>query len=52
MPREEIPFGDDSFGNNFTISTREEDYGKVYYWEMDVGELRKSLAGNSLEESF
>lgn len=52
IPREEIPFADDQGGNVFTISTREEDYGKIYYWEMDVGEPRKNFVANSLEEFF
>lgn len=52
IPREEIPFADDSFGNIFTISTREKDYGSIYFWEMDVGDPRESLAANSLEEFF
>ncbi|MCB9235675.1 MAG: SMI1/KNR4 family protein [Bacteroidia bacterium] len=52
IPREEIPFADDENGNIFTISTREEDYGQIYYWEMDVGEPRRSLAATSLEKFF
>ena len=52
IPREEIPFADDQGGNVFTISTRENDYGNIYFWEMGVGEPRKSFAANSLEEFF
>lgn len=52
IPREEIPFADDQGGNVFTISTREEDYGKIYFWALDVGEPRREFAANSLEEFF
>lgn len=52
IPREEIPFANDQGGNVFTISTREEDYGKIYFWALDVGEPRREFAANSLEEFF
>lgn len=52
IPREEIPFADDSFGNVFTISTRKEDYGKIYFWALDVGEPRREFVADSLEEFF
>jgi len=52
IPREYIPFADDQGGNIFTISTKIEDYGNIYYWEMDVGEPRKNFVANSLEEFF
>ena len=52
IPREEIPFADDQFGNIFAISTRPEDYGKIYIWYMDVGEPRREFVANSLEEFF
>ena len=52
IPREEIPFADDQGGNIYTISTRPEDYGKIYIWYMDVGEPRREFVANSLEEFF
>lgn len=52
IPKEEIPFADDQGGNVFTISTKEEDYGKIYYWEMDVGEPRRNFVANSLNDFF
>ncbi len=52
IPREEIPFSDDQGGNIYTISTRPEDYGKIYIWYMDVGEPRREFVANSLEEFF
>ncbi len=52
IPKEEIPFADDQGGNVFTISTKKEDYGNIYYWEMDVGEPRKNFVANSLKDFF
>ena len=52
IPKEEIPFADDQGGNQYTISTREEDYGKIYLWYMDVGEPERVFVANSLEEFF
>ncbi|MTD29436.1 SMI1/KNR4 family protein [Erwinia sorbitola] len=34
-----IPFADDSGGNCFLLSLRDEDYGKIYIWLMDEKKL-------------
>ncbi len=52
IPREHILFADDQGGNQYTISTEEEDYGKIFIWYMDIGEPEKELVANSLEEFF
>lgn len=52
IPTDYIPFGDDMGGNIYTISTRKEEEGEIFYWELDVGEPRKNLVANSLEEFF
>jgi len=52
IPREYIPFATGPGGNPYTISTKEEDYGKIYIWHMDVGEPERVFVANSLEEFF
>ncbi|SMC46760.1 SMI1/KNR4 family protein [Moheibacter sediminis] len=43
---------DDQGRNIFTISTRNDDYGKIYFWALDVGEPRREFVADSLEEFF
>lgn len=52
IPREYLPFAEDQGGNPYTISTNEDDYGKIYIWFMDVGEPERVFVANSLEEFF
>jgi hypothetical protein len=50
LPINYFPFTSDEGGNQVCISLNEEDYGKVYFCPMDMGEVKPEFLANSFTE--
>ncbi|KAB1158919.1 SMI1/KNR4 family protein [Tenacibaculum aiptasiae] len=50
LPDNFFPFAYDEGGNQFCISLRKEDYGKIYFCPMDMGEVVPELLVSSFED--
>ena len=49
LPDNFFPFAYDGGGNQFCISLNKDDYGKVYFCALDVGDVRPSFLADSFE---